>query len=539
MTNFWIKLRDQVTEFWKKLERRNKIIISSLIAAIIVFSIVLAVFLNRVEYVPLYTNLPPDEAGSILTALDDMAIPYKTEGAGTILVPAEQASEVEMRLSAQGFNDGGLALDIWNSSSGITATESERETLANYQNMENIRATILQIDKIEDAIVLLTPGDDSAYLVNPAPVEAGASVMLTIKNNETLTPAEANSIAAIVTGAVAGLIPENVRIIDSNLNLYPVGEENEVANVDVINEQMALTEQVRLDLEEQISNLLAPVFGEQNVRPAVNVRLDFDRETVNSVQFEPPIEGEDGGIPVSIHEAYEQVLNAVPEDGGVPGADTNGLNIIEYPYGDLTADEYYRNYVRDVNYEINETQRQIEVAQGTIEQLSIAILLDSETVTEDYSANVENLVSNAIGVAEDYISVERLPFNFANSEINAAMDRYEQMMADAERQALIRTAIIALAVVILVVLIFLLIRSILKSQQAARDAEMALAMAEAGMAIDYIAGDDEELGEEGEGVGGIEMAGKSETVLQIEKFIESNPSAVASLLRNWLNEDNY
>ena len=30
---------------------------------------------------------------------------------------------------------------------------------------------------------------------------------------------------------------------------------------------------------------------------------------------------------------------------------------------------------------------------------------------------------------------------------------------------------------------------------------------------------------------------KSETRLMIEKFVDENPEAVASLLRNWLNEE--
>ena len=35
----------------------------------------------------------------------------------------------------------------------------------------------------------------------------------------------------------------------------------------------------------------------------------------------------------------------------------------------------------------------------------------------------------------------------------------------------------------------------------------------------------------------IEMNDKSEARVQIEKFVEENPEAVAQLLRNWLNED--
>ena len=35
----------------------------------------------------------------------------------------------------------------------------------------------------------------------------------------------------------------------------------------------------------------------------------------------------------------------------------------------------------------------------------------------------------------------------------------------------------------------------------------------------------------------IELEDKSDTRIMIEKFVDENPEAVASLLRNWLNDD--
>ncbi len=38
-------------------------------------------------------------------------------------------------------------------------------------------------------------------------------------------------------------------------------------------------------------------------------------------------------------------------------------------------------------------------------------------------------------------------------------------------------------------------------------------------------------------VDAIEMNGKTEARVQIERFVDENPEAVAQLLRNWLTED--
>ena len=43
--------------------------------------------------------------------------------------------------------------------------------------------------------------------------------------------------------------------------------------------------------------------------------------------------------------------------------------------------------------------------------------------------------------------------------------------------------------------------------------------------------------EENEGLADIGFSEKSETRILIERFVDDNPEAAASLLRNWLNEE--
>ena len=73
----------QLSEFWNNLDKSNKrriIIISAILLSIIMLT---TVILNRKEYVVLYSNLDPKDAGEIMTILSDMGVEAKTQGADT------------------------------------------------------------------------------------------------------------------------------------------------------------------------------------------------------------------------------------------------------------------------------------------------------------------------------------------------------------------------------------------------------------------------------------------------------------------------
>jgi flagellar M-ring protein FliF len=289
------------------------------------------------------------------------------------------------------------------------------------------------------------------------------------------------------------------------------------------------------------------VFGQGHVQAAVNVALNFDKETVSSVVFAPPVEGETGGIVVSMKELYESSREAGGALGA-PGTDTNGLGVVEYPYGVLGPDQYYSQVLRELNYEINETRSEVERAQGAIRDLSIAVIIDSEAVKEDYTENVRNLVAQAVGVGSRYVSVERLPLKVeeVSNDVWKAQNDFDLAMKNRE---LIKTGLTLLALVLLTILIVSFLRTLLY-----RRPQLNLA---GGQVIDYLSpqdgllqdlaaltagGDYEglEAGAEAEGAmpeENITLNTKSEQLEQVEKFIEHDPEAVAQLLRNWLGDE--
>lgn len=519
-----------VSEFFSKLEKREKIRLAVLAAFIVVLAIVVAVVLGRVTYSTLYSGLDAASAGEIITALDEMGIPYKTEGTGTILVAEGNVSQARMQLASQGYLSGGFDYDIYSQAGGFGTSDVQEQAYRVFQAEYQARQQILTISKVQDCLVMINMPKTTSFVLSDNTEQASASVTLELKSGQSLTESEVDAIAHIVSGGAAVPV-ENVYIIDTNARFYRVGE-NDGTGTTALAHQLELENQVRTQLETQVVNLLSTVFGTGRVKASVAVTLNFDKETVQSVEFAPPVEGETEGLVISMSELYEYTHDA--EAGGVVGTDSNGIGTVEYPYGSDEGYDY-RYIAREFNYEINETVTQLEKAQATIKNLSIAVLVDSEAIESDYTENVQNLVVNAIGVNENYISVERLPFQTTSNEFTDAIEAQNEMFRQMRNSEILQLIINGVIILLLALAILAFLRTLLAPLFRKREAELARAgmpVGAVGENVDYFADDD--------GAGktkDIDLSSKSESITMLEKFIDKDSMAIAQMLRNWLSDE--
>lgn len=519
------KIPTKILDSFKKMSKGQKVRLFVLIAVIIILLVVVSVFLNQTKYTVLYTGMEPSDAGDVMTVLNDMGVNAKAQGSDTILVDENVADSVRMELAAQGFPKSGVNYDIFQKASGLGVTDMEKQVYYQFQIQENLRQTILKMDKVDDAVVNIDLGEESSFVLSGDKTKPTASVMLTLKNGQELGSGEVKAIAELVSTSISGLAAEDVRIVDSQMNLYNANGQDEMGNAD---SHLALQNVVQQQLQEQIVNLLTPVFGKKNIRAEVNVKLNFDSKKTESVQFEPPADGTEGLV-VSMSELVEAIAN--DEDGNVAGIDANG-SASEYlaNMGENDNAVYYQAS-RDANYEINETKTQIEEAKGQVEDLSVSVILNEDEV-DDYSDEVKELVATAIGVDEERITVALLPFMSMDeaSGMDSALEAQKQILATMESASTKRTLIILATVLAALVFLFLIIRMFRKPKE--------VEAVEGG--FDYMA--DEEIMPEPPRPSfddiKLEDFEKTDNKLQIlEDYISKNPESVANLLRNWLNED--
>ncbi len=527
MANALTKIPAKIAEAFKKMNKGQKVRLFVLIAILIAILIVVSVVLNQKNYVVVFSGSAA-EAGEVMTALDEMGADYKPQGTGTILVEESAASSVKMELAAQGYPSSGYNNEIFQNASGLGVTDMEKRKYWQMQLQEYIKQNILQMDKVENAMVLLDLGEDSSYVLSDDETKPTASVTLTLKNNQKLTNSEAKAVAETVTGAVSGMSAEDVRIVDSQMNVYSSNGDDVMSGVDT---QMGLQDAYQSQMQAQVINLLSAVVGEQNVKATVNVKLNFDSKTTESVEFSPPA-GSTEGLEENVNELVEEIKNNA--NGNVAGIDANGTasQYLDALKEDADNSAYYQAS-REANYALNKTTQQIVEAKGKFEELSISVIINSDAV-DDFSEEFKQLVSTAIGVDQEHITVMSLPFApVDDTAVQDALSEQQSMLDSMQSAETTRLMIIFVTVLIVMIFLFMIFRMFKKKPEPVP--------VEGG--FEYIA--DEEIipGQERVPQASfddirLEDFEKTDNKLSIlEDYIGMNPESVANLLRNWLNED--
>ncbi len=535
----------KVPEFFKSMEKGKLIRLIVLSALIIVLAIVAATLLNQKSYSVLYSGMDTDEAGEVLQMLNDMGIDAKTRGDDTILVEDSQADTVRMQLAAQGFPNSGQNFDIFQNASGLGTTDMEKEVYYQFQIQENLSRTIEKMDKVEEAVININPSQESAFVLSDNESSATAAVMLRIKNGQRIDTSEVKAIAELVSKSVSGLSVEDVRIVDTQMNLYTLEDEDDFTNV---NSQLDLQLSVQEKLKNQIINLLNPVFGDGKVIAEVNVILDFDNKVTESVVFTPPVDSAgNNGLVISMKELSETINNYDGETTDVTGINSNG-SAPTYTTDDGTeSDAVYEKITREANMEINETKTLIENAKGTIKELSVSVVLDSSNSTVDYTENVKMLVANAIGVSEDSITVDMLPFRkMETNEVEAALSNQRDILESMQKTEITKYIIIGFVGILILIILSAIIKS-LTGQGVEYDDYEEFEEYENYEGFDAVAGDDGVRTVNADGTVSNQVPGEEDVEIQFEKknttldqlgkYIDRSPEAVAQLLKKWLYED--
>ena len=553
MRAFLDRMRTQLREYFEKTTRRDKIRLAVIAGLVIVLAVLAVILLSRTKFELLLDAQTPADAGEVLQALQDMGVQTRIEGT-RVLVPSDKVDELRATLSAQqiiGPDDTNL--DILNSASGFSITDAQQKKLFEAQRAYEIRSQILTSEKMQNCRVIVNFGETSPFLNPQGARDATASVIVTLRSGSSLTKQEAQTIAEIVRASVPGIRYENITIADNALNFFPVSEPGNVLEED---SEFGSETLIRIELEKQLQQqlqsqgeqLIIPIFGPDNVKVTASVTLNFDKVTIESVEFDPPVPGETDGIVRSSSEIWERWRGDAAA-AGIPGTDSNGMGTVQYPYGDLEDGDLYGKSVDEKNYEINETRTLIERERGKIEALSIAVIVNSDAVSDDYTDDIADLVSRGLRIPIDNVAVKGIPFvkidtSVDDEEAARLKDEEERM----KQRELIATIIMYAVILLLGLALMLLIRSVVRLLHPPppplplTPEPLLAAGGEAGMGINYIADDDEDyvdmLQEEEEiEEDEIELNKKSTGLEQIEKFIDRDPGTVAQLLRNWLADE--
>jgi len=515
--NSAVKFFKPLKDYWDNLEKQRRITYGIIAGVVLLFIIIIVLLLNSTKHTVLYSGLNAQEAGEIFTMLQEQDVDVKTRGTGTILVPEDEAEEIRMQLSAQGYPESGLNYDTFQNSTGFGTTDYEKQKYMQFQLQERLQTSIKSLSNVDDAIVTLNIPESSSFVLKSDKMDATASVIVKMKNGAELTKTQVKGIVGLVAKSVPGLTEDQIHIIDREGNtLNTVDTEG----AELAGTQLELEEEMSAKYKKQIEEMLEPVFGVGKVIAGVRVSLNFDKQTTETTMVEP-VEGSTNGIPISVHESEEIATGS--DTAGNVGMDANG-GAPSYPEI-TTGAGTYENTERTVNYEVSKIKDYVQKSEGNIDDISVSIILDSADLQAGADEKVRAIVAGATGIDPDSVIVQTMNFNgtFGN-DIDSIFDAQNDANEYITNQIWLISAIIfgIILLIILVIIILVVRRNKLKEEQ-----ERFEALVDDPTSV-FEETPDEELTE-------FTMK-KSDQRRLIEKSIDSNPEFVAQLLRNWLDD---
>lgn len=542
------KITTVVKEKWSGFSRPVKIMIAAIPVVIIAIIILLVILLNRKDTSVLYTGLTTEEAVEIVSAIESLGIEGASASGGTVTVPAEQQDMLRMQLAVQGYPKNSTNYDIWNNGINLWTTQNQVNEVARQQREANIAATIRQLTAVRTCTVNLDIPETKEYTINPDKKPPSCGIMLTLNGKNELTNNEVRAIFEITSNSVEGLTYDNISLADTEGRTYRYisKEEEEAEGVDesgvpVARKRFEFQHAMQEALLNELKVFLEPIYGDNGYSVNVNARLNFDGRKGESVTYEPSPDSENNSGVLDTKRWINTRLG-LTEDGDLVGVTPNGDLSPDYPtyVGDLEDSGYYYQMSED-QYDVSYIKEEFEKDGYEIENLSVALAVNTDTMSETMREATVEMMANAAGTTVDKVSVLATPFIIPNPDRGIGPDiNITTHPADPLRQMLL-ILVIALGVILVILLIVSLFISKSRKKKIRRRQELAIAAAQAAAADNNVAIGDTPAEVDFNITSLTEEAGKEsrETILkrEIAEFARTSPDIVASIIRNMLRDE--
>jgi len=401
--------------------RRMNVNQQVLLGIVFVAVVGLVVFISRLggstSMGILYSDLAPETAAGVVDELESRNIPYELSDSGRVVwVPRQDVAATRLDMSALGLPDSTEGWSILDDQ-GITSSEFDQRV--GYQRaMEGeLAATIAVIDGVMGANVHLVIPEQDLFVGDE--IQASASVLLQTAGSTSVSSMQVQAIVNLVASSVEGLSAAQVTVTDNTGRLLAGGETDGLASMESDN-QIRMREAFESDVERELESLLGPVVGSGRAVVNVNADLDFDQVVRTEETFTESTNTNGETLPRSETTRLEEYGDASSGEQGVVSIEDE---ILDGPVEETDAGSSYRLDERDVIYALDSVVTSTETAPGAIRSISVAVVIDEATVPAERVAEIESLVSAAVGADPargDVVDVSLLPFDVSVEEQEAA-----------------------------------------------------------------------------------------------------------------------
>ncbi len=468
---------DKVFKGLKDLPQRNRIALLAAIPVLVALIATLILWNRAPDYRVLFANVNDTDGGNIVNALNTMNVPYRyDEKSHAITVPAEKVHDTRLKLATQGLPKGSVV--------GFELMENQKLGVTQFQEHVNyqralegeLARSIMSLGAVQNARVHLAIPKPSIFLRDQQ--KPTASVVLALVQGRFLDRSQVQGIVHLVASSLPELSPKNVTIVDQNGEML-TNNESQQQNLDV--KQMTFVRSFESDYTKRVTDILKPIFGEDNVKATVTAEFDFSQTDSVSENYKPNLD------PTSATVRSQQTLEANDRDqtppAGVPGTLSNQppsaatAPIANNPQAGLggAANNAQASSLKKesvINYEVDKVVRTTKGQTSSLKKVSAGVVVNYRTVNDSTDGpkqvpltaqeleQVSALVKEAIGYAKDRGDT----VNVVNQPFSKPEEKEIPVWKQPETLELVRTAGIPAAVAILAgILVFGVLRPLMKA----------------------------------------------------------------------------
>lgn len=450
------------TKQWGDLSPTRKIGTAAVVAVLVGSLIFLGTWVGEKTYVPLYSDLQPENSIELVKILQQDRVPYMVENDGkTILVPPEYVKQTLMQLAVKGVPGGQKpGLELFDKESFGTSSYVQR---INYMRalQGELTRTINTLKAVKSSNVHVSMPPKTSFLEKTE--DPKASVVLELHPGAGVVSTEIKGIQNLVASSIEGLRPERVTIVDSTGKALS-GSSDPVAalSTTMLERQKAIEK----TLESRVEEIVGRIVGQGNVVARVNADLDFDPLEEQETLYDPEASA------IKSQDKTEGNMAATkPTDGEAAGTQAGIPGPAPASEGKAETKSVSRS--RDQSeFEVSQKVRRKEKALGYVKRLSVAVLVNdvvrkgvaatedgtpakaaAPIVDEKTRTAIAKLVRDAVGFVDGRDSVSIETATFAEQDFEQANQYLEQQ----ERKQLLYNAIRYGSIVLFIALFFFLV----------------------------------------------------------------------------------
>jgi flagellar M-ring protein FliF len=378
---------ERLGAWWKSANATQRLLLVGGVVAAVLSTAFVVSWSSRPDYEVLFSGLSAEDAGPIVEELAEAGVRYEVAKSGsTILVESSRVGEMRLRVAGKGLTGKGtVGYEIFDKTN-LGMTEFLQQV--NYRRAleGELTRTIMSLEEVEKARVHLAMPEKSVFRREEK--KPTASVIVDLRPGARLANEQVRGIYALVSASVEGLDPDGVTVIDTTGRV--LGDRAPSGELALTSEQLRIQQEVETTLRDKATSMLEQVVGAGDAIVQISATLDFDR------------------VERSI-EMYNPATTSIRSEQRITGTGVSG-----------DSEETILT-----NYEIDKTVERILGEVGTIDRLSVAVLVNGvestnqagETLWAERSPEelekLASMVRSAVGISEergDVLEIANLRF---------------------------------------------------------------------------------------------------------------------------------